>query len=160
MFKKILGAGLALILAVIVVIFIGGQSNAATSAPQVCYKTVVDVPAHDDPAVLISYGYYEYYQWVGDPHEKGDPPAFPSADWDDIGEGDPHGNGREGTYYVQTNVVTWYHMEWVPDVWETKHVDATYKQVEVACPTQFKAPVLKKAKVPHMKHRVKIHHRK
>lgn len=119
----------ALLLVGVGTVFLISPSQA--TEPTKCYDTVIDVPAHDE---VVKEAHWQRYSWTGGPHESDDPPAFPSADWQPNVEGDPHGIGVAGPYFRShgnSGNGDWFYLEQVPA--ETKHVDDTYKQVEVAC---------------------------
>lgn len=108
------------------------------TTPEVCYDTVVDVPAHDQE-VLISEGYIQRYSWTGGPHEEDSPPAFPSSDWQPNVKGDPHGIGHEGAYYRSngnSGKGDWFYLEYVDAVYDTVWVEDTFKEIVVPCPEE------------------------
>lgn len=80
---------------------------------QVDEKTVVDEKAWTE---TVSESHWQRYSWTGGPHLEDSPPSFPSDDWQSNVQGDPHGIGAAGAYYVShgnSGRGDWFYLEWV-----------------------------------------------
>lgn len=113
-------------------------TTSAQATDDKCYAHVVDKPAYDE---TISDAHWQRYSWTGGPHASDDAPAFPSSDWQANVQGDPHQIGVAGAYFRSNGNSgngDWFYLEWVDAV--VVHHDATYKDVEVACPTPSTRP--------------------
>lgn len=60
------------------------------------------------------FDHWQRYSWTGGPHTGEDAPAFPGPDWQPNVEGDPHGIGIEGSYFVDhgnSGNGDWFYLE-------------------------------------------------
>jgi hypothetical protein len=72
-------------------------------------------PTPEIPAVTEEvFDYWQRYSWTGGPHAADTAPAFPSPDWQPNVQGDPHGIGVEGAYFMShgnSGNGDWFYLE-------------------------------------------------
>jgi hypothetical protein len=98
-------AVIALVIAILALVFSSNRARAnADETP--C------VPS--DAWSETVFDHWQRYSWTGGPHEQQDPPAFPSSDWQPNVQGDPHGIGVAGAYFVShgnSGRGDWFYLE-------------------------------------------------
>lgn len=160
--KRVMGVFLflSLIAASIVGFSIPASATLDTDSDK-CYDTVLVKDAWDETVKdaydetvkeawdeVVEEAYIQRYSWTGGPHESDDPPVFPNDHWQANVEGDPHGYGHQGAYFVSngnSGKGDWFYLDFIDAVYlhhdaEIKHHDAVvvhhdavYNQVEKPC---------------------------
>ncbi len=89
-------------------------------------ETVVDREAWDEEV----FDHWQHYSWTGGPHLSDEAPGFPGDNWQANVQGDPHGVGVAGAYYVShggSGNGDWFYLDAVT---RTVHHDAETHTVE------------------------------
>ena len=135
MIKRIIAACTAAVLALGMVGLTATAAGATDSPPpdEICIpsegsdaydETVVDTPAYDETVVDAEAHWQRYsYQGLWDFEYV---PLFFNENWQANVEGDPHGIGIAGAYFVShgsSGNVDWFYLEWVPEVSHIVHHD-------------------------------------
>lgn len=122
----------------------GAESSSSTCVPTPAIPEVPGTP--EVPAVTHEeqvFDHWQRYSWTGGPWESDVAPPFPSENWQPNVQGDPHGIGVEGAYFVShgnSGNGDWFYLEAVEttivvvDVEAIPAVPGTPAVPEVVCP--------------------------